>query len=79
MLECIHAFEATTGVKLNYVIGPRRPGDVIAIYANNDKAKKVLGWSPQHDINDIMSSAWKWEQYIQDLPTHLHLPNKRLN
>jgi UDP-glucose 4-epimerase len=66
-------------VKLNYVIGPRRAGDVIAIYANNDKARKVLGWSPQYDINDIMRSAWKWEQYIQHLPTHLHLPNKRLN
>ena len=79
VLECIHAFETTTGVKLNYVIGPRRAGDVIAIYANNDKARKVLGWSPQYDINDIMRSAWKWEQYIQHLPTHLHLPNKRLN
>lgn len=79
VLECIDAFEKTTGVKLNYAIGPRRAGDVIAIYANNDKARKLLGWSPQHDINDIMGSAWKWEQYIKDLPTHLHLPSKRLN
>ncbi|NBO57566.1 MAG: UDP-glucose 4-epimerase GalE [Chitinophagia bacterium] len=79
VLESIKAFEETTGEKLNYVIGPRRPGDVIAIYANNDKAKNELGWIPKHDIKDIMHSAWKWEQYIEKLPTHLDLPNKRLN
>jgi len=79
VLESIKAFEETTGEKLNYVIGPRRPGDVIAIYANNDKAKKELGWIPKYDIKDIMHSAWKWEQYIKKLPTHLDLPNKRLN
>ena len=79
VLESIKAFEETTGVKLNYVIGNRRAGDVIAIYANNDKAKKELGWIPKHDIKDIMRSAWKWEQYIEKSPTHLHLPNKRLN
>ena len=79
VLESIKAFEETTGEKLNYVIGPRRPGDVIAIYANNDKAKNELGWIPKNDIKDIMRSAWKWEQYIKKLPTHLDLPNKRLN
>lgn len=79
VLESIKAFEETTGEKLNYVIGSRRPGDVIAIYANNDKAKNELGWIPKHDIKDIMRSAWKWEQYIEKLPTHLDLTNKRLN
>ncbi len=79
VLESIKAFEDTTGKQLNYIIGPRRPGDVIAIYANNDKARKELGWIPTYDINDIMRSAWKWEQYIEKLPTHLDLPNKRLN
>jgi len=65
VLEAIHAFEKVTGIKLNYVIGPRRPGDVIAIYANNDHAKKQLGWVPKYSLEDMMSTAWKWEQKIK--------------
>jgi UDP-glucose 4-epimerase len=61
VLEAINAFEKVTGVKLNYEIGPRRAGDVIAIYANNDLAKKVLGWNTKFSIEDIMETAWKWE------------------
>ena len=67
VLEAIRAFEETTGKKLNYRIGPRRPGDVVAIYANFDKAAQHLGWSPKRDIADIMRSAWAWEQK-KDLP-----------
>lgn len=62
VLEAIHAFETATGVKLNYRIGPRRAGDVIAIYANYDKAARILGWQPTRNISDIMRSAWAWEQ-----------------
>lgn len=61
VLEAIHAFEKVSGTKLNYEIGPRRPGDVVAVYANNDLAREVLGWSPKYSIDDIMDTAWKWE------------------
>lgn len=61
VLEAIHAFEATSGVKLNYTIGPRRAGDVIAIYADPSKAINKLGWKPKFGIDDIMASAWRWE------------------
>jgi UDP-glucose 4-epimerase len=61
VLEAIHAFEKVSGIKLQYEIGPRRPGDVIAVYANNDLAKNQLGWTPQFSIEDIMATAWKWE------------------
>ncbi|MBL0356202.1 MAG: UDP-glucose 4-epimerase GalE [Chitinophagaceae bacterium] len=61
VLEVIAAFEKASGVKLNYAIGPRRSGDVIAIYANNDKAKNELGWIPKYNIDDMMDTAWKWE------------------
>lgn len=64
VLEAIHAFEKVSGVKLNYTIGERRDGDVAAIYANNEKARKLLGWTPQYNLEDMMLSAWKWEQYI---------------
>lgn len=62
VLEVIHAFEQSTGQSLNYRIGPRRPGDVEAIYANYDKAKARFGWSPKRTIEDIMRTAWQWEQ-----------------
>lgn len=61
VLEIIGEFEKVSGVKLNYEIGPRRPGDVVAIYANNDKAKTLLGWNPQYRLQDMMDTAWKWE------------------
>ncbi len=61
VIEAIKAFEKVSGKKLNYEIGPRRPGDVIAIYSNYEKAKKRLGWEPEYGIEDIMRSSWEWE------------------
>lgn len=62
VLEAIHAFESTTGQPLNYTIGGRRAGDVVAIYANYAKAARELHWQPQYGIADIMRTAWAWEQ-----------------
>lgn len=61
VLEVIQSFEAVSGVPLNYQTGPRRSGDVVAIYANNQKAKNVLGWSLQYNLEDMMRTAWEWE------------------
>lgn len=61
VLEVINAFEEVTGQKLNYVLGPRRAGDVIAIYANNEKAQQLLGWHPKYNLDDMMTTAWNWE------------------
>lgn len=61
ILEAIHAFENVTGKKLNYKITDRRPGDVVAIYADFQKAKTNLGWSPLYTIEDIIRDAWSWE------------------
>lgn len=66
VLEAIKAFEKVSGEKLNYVIGPRRPGDVIAIYANNDHARNTLGWEVKFGLEDMMATAWKWEQKIKN-------------
>lgn len=62
VLEAINAFEKVSGKKLNYSLGDRREGDVIAIYADYSKAKNNLGWKPMYGIEDIMDTAWKWEQ-----------------
>ncbi len=61
VLEAVHAFEKVTGRKLNYRIGKRRAGDVVAIYANKDKAANLLGWQPNRGIEKIMETAWEWE------------------
>jgi len=61
VLEAIAAFKKATGQDLNFEIGPRRPGDVVAIYANNDLALNELGWKPERNIQEIMKSAWEWE------------------
>ncbi|QHS61180.1 UDP-glucose 4-epimerase GalE [Chitinophaga agri] len=66
VLEAIKAFEKISGVKLNYELGPRRPGDVIAIYANNTKAKELLGWEANTGIEDMMRTAWQWEVALRD-------------
>lgn len=62
VLEAIKAFEKASGKKLNYKIGPRREGDVEAIYSDSSKAKKLLGWIPKYNIEQMMETAWKWEQ-----------------
>ncbi|MEM7575748.1 MAG: UDP-glucose 4-epimerase GalE [Bacteroidota bacterium] len=62
VLEVISAFEEVSGQSLNYEIAPRRPGDVVAVYADRSKAERELGWQPQYQVEDIMRSAWEWEQ-----------------
>lgn len=66
VLEVIAAFEKVSGVKLNHQLSPRRPGDVVAIYANNSKAKTSLGWIPKYNLTDMMDTAWKWELKLKN-------------
>ncbi|HRN93336.1 MAG: UDP-glucose 4-epimerase GalE [Chitinophagales bacterium] len=62
VLEAINSFEKVSGLKLNYQNAPRREGDVVSIYANNNKAKNLLGWTPKRDLDNMMLTAWNWEQ-----------------
>ena len=64
VLEAIRAFQQVTGRKLNYRIGPRRRGDVEAIYANSEKATAALGWQLRYDTDEMMRTAWLWEQKL---------------
>jgi UDP-glucose 4-epimerase len=68
VLEVIRAFEESTGVKLNYEIGPRRSGDIEKIYGDVSKAQRELGWKAEYEIHEMMRSAWAWEKYIKDNP-----------
>jgi len=61
VLEAINMFEQVSGVQLNYEKGPRRAGDVVAIYANNELAVNELGWNIQYNLEAMMTTAWNWE------------------
>nr|WP_294899279.1 UDP-glucose 4-epimerase GalE [uncultured Pedobacter sp.] len=68
VLEIINAFEKSTGEKLNYVIGPRRAGDIEKVYGDVTKSAQELGWKAELNVDDMMKSAWEWEKYIQKNP-----------
>ncbi len=68
VLEVIHAFEESTGEKLNYSIGSRRAGDVEKVYGDVTKATKELGWKAELSVNVMMKSAWEWENYLKNNP-----------
>jgi UDP-glucose 4-epimerase len=65
VIEVIQSFEKVSGKKLSYTVGARRAGDVIAVYADNSLVKKELGWSPIYSLDDMMSSAWKWQLNLE--------------
>jgi UDP-glucose 4-epimerase len=65
VMEVIRSFEKVSGKKLDYTVGGRRAGDVIAVYADNTRAKKELGWVPEFSLDDMMLSAWKWQLNLE--------------
>ena len=64
VLEVVQTFEQVSGQKLNYSIGPRRPGDVPAIFADATKAEQVLGFKTETSLADSLASSWKWQQTL---------------
>lgn len=61
--EVIDAAREVTGTEIPAIITPRRAGDPAQLIASSEKAKRVLGWNPQHgDIREIIASAWKWHK-----------------
>ena len=63
VLEIVHAFESSTGVKLNYKIGDRRPGDLPDSWADATKAKEVLGWEAAKSLEDMCRDSWNWQSH----------------
>jgi len=61
VLEALSAFEKVNNLKLNYKLGPRRSGDVIAVYSDNKKAKEKLQWKIKYNLDEMMRTAWKWQ------------------
>lgn len=64
VMQLIEKFQQVTGVKLNYEIGKRRPGDVEKVYADPGKIMHELKWKAQYAIDDGLKHAWAWEQKL---------------
>ena len=62
VLEIIKTFEKVNNIKLNYTVGPRRPGDVVKIFGDVTKANKILGWKSKRTLADSLKTSWDWEQ-----------------
>ena len=64
VMELVNAFEKVNGVKLNYKIAPRRPGDVTAIWADPTLANTEMGWKATRPIEETLKAAWAWEKHL---------------
>jgi UDP-glucose 4-epimerase len=64
VLQLIQVFEKVNNLKLNYKVVDRRAGDVEKIYADTTLANKELGWETKLGVEEMMRSAWKWQQQL---------------
>jgi len=65
VMDVIKSFEKVSDTKLNYEVVDRRPGDIEQVWANTEYANKELGWKAEKSVDDMMRSAWKWEQELK--------------
>ena len=61
VLDIVRNFEEATGVKIPYVIKPRRPGDIATCYSDATRAKEELGWTAEFGIRDMCEDSWRWQ------------------
>ena len=66
VLEAIASFERATGIKLNYSITSRRPGDIEKIWADPSLANRELNWKTEITLDESMETAWRWEKKIRN-------------
>lgn len=59
--EMLDAFIRDNQVDMKYEAGPRRPGDVVSIYADSSLAEKKLGWNCKYSLSDMVTTAFSWE------------------
>ena len=61
VLDIVKNFEEANGVKIPYVIKPRRAGDIATCYSDASKAERELGWKAEYDIKDMCADSWNWQ------------------
>lgn len=68
--ELVEAFERATGVPVPYAYGPRRAGDLPDVYANAEKAKRLLGWRTEKSLEDMCRDSWHFVRMRQSPTPH---------
>ena len=62
VLDIVKNFEEANGVKIPYVIAPRRAGDIATCYSDASKAEKELGWKAENGIREMCEDSWRWQK-----------------
>ena len=62
VLDIVKTFEKVNNIQVPYEIGPRRGGDLPAVYADVSKAEKVLGWKAKRTLADMCRDSWNWQK-----------------
>ena len=65
-LEVVEGFEKATGVKLPWSFAPRREGDIEKVWGDVSKANKVLGWKAETPTEEVLASAWRWQEKLRE-------------
>ena len=66
-LDNVEIFNLGTGnVKVPHKIVGRREGDIEKVWANPERANKVLGWKATETLADTLASAWKWQERLRE-------------
>ena len=60
VMELVKAFERASGKTIPYAVGPRRQGDVPAVWADATKARTLLGWTAEKTLDDMCADSWRW-------------------
>jgi UDP-glucose 4-epimerase len=61
VLDVVRAASAAVGREIPYEIGPRRPGDVAAVWADPHTARELLGWTADRSLDDMVADHWRWQ------------------
>jgi UDP-glucose 4-epimerase len=61
VLEVVRAFENACGKKIAYSVQPRRAGDIAECYADASRAKTLLGWQANRNLQAMCTDAWRWQ------------------
>ncbi|MCY7327641.1 MAG: GDP-mannose 4,6-dehydratase, partial [Saprospiraceae bacterium] len=64
VLELVKTFEEVSGQPLHYKLGPRRSGDISAVYADATKVQRELGWNAKRSLREALTDAWRWQQSL---------------
>ena len=63
VLDIVKAFEKANSIKIPYVIKPRRAGDIAECFADATKAKEILGWTAEKNLEDMCRDSWNWQSH----------------